>query len=247
MKNERDDIPNLKNLNFNFRKKEKFVIPVYLSKKPKVYLQKAKGMVFPPKIFNLRVNTGIEKFFQSYKKFLDKLNYKHNFLITVDDERDDKLFIWTFGNLIIIGKEDDESVIDYFKIIVKGFPILNEITPKTKFSEDLIFRIVLPRVYPARVDLIVAMLDTLPFHPNVNPMNGKFGNYTFGGELESVLWDIIQMMLFDPERILPSTDREKAIDYALNKEAMTWYQTQDPHQLYTENINRLLNNIEKYT
>lgn len=74
----------------------------------------------------------------------------------------------------------------------------------------------------------------IPYHPNINPITGKFGNFMFSVELDGIMWDILQMLLYEQEHILPHDNSTDAIDFALNKDAMNWYLSQDKEKLYSD-------------
>lgn len=197
-------------------------------------------LVLPPNLFNLRIKTGIEEFFQEYGLFLKKLGIKHNFTLELPGEQVNNLFMWKYGNIIIVGRQDenDGNVLTYFRVIINNFPLLVSIDPREEYFSITSFRIILQRIYPIRLDLTQVIFDNIPFHPNINPNDGRFGNHLFAGEIGSVLWDVIQLLLFEPARIIQTSDQSDSIDFALNKEAMEWYQTINQSTFYQDNINR---------
>jgi hypothetical protein len=203
---------------------------------------------FPPKIYNLRVKVFLDEFFSDYGIFLNKLGINHEFELEFSENEDNGRCTWKYGNIFLTGKIDvnQDSILNHFQLVLQGFPFLIACEPTLQFATTLVLRIMLQRSYPALVNLTKVSFDTIPFHPNVNPITGKFGNRTFGGEIDSVIWDLIQLMLFENERVLPTDKIDEAVDFALNKDAMNWYKGIKKDFFYQENLNRFKKELERF-
>ncbi len=200
---------------------------------------------FPASIYNLRVNTDIQEFFFDYDVFLRKYGFKHNYQFELDGIESNGLFFWKYGNITIVGRpdEDNDDILNYFRVIINDFPVLVSVDPLVEYFDTLIFRIVLPRYFPARIDRTFVSFDSIPAHPYVDPNTGIIENFPFSGEIDDIIWDIIQLLLFEPNRIIPDTrrDSDNLFKFTCNRDVMKWYLTQNVKSFYQKNIERYLN------
>lgn len=202
---------------------------------------------FPPRIYNLRVTSNIHGFLLDYALFIQKLVTDVTFELELDGLESNGLYYWKLGNLLIVGRPDEKNggVLNYFRVIIKDFPVLVSSEAEGEYIDTLAFRIILHRYYPARVDFSIVTFDSIPFHPYINPYNGLFNNYRLCGEIGNIIWDILQLVLFEPARIFLMRDPDDSLDFAVNKEAVAWYQKQDKENFYRSNIERFKSLLRK--
>lgn len=186
------------------------------------------NLLFPAKIFNLRIATSLELFFNDFESYITRKGWPYQAPEQIGE------YHWKAPDFEIrISKFYTDKAIKsiQYALFIPGIKEIKGEKPVYSYSHT--FKIELPREYPARVDKIRIYAETQQFHPRFSTSGWGEGCIHINGEIDRILVDLIFQVLQDPDRIRPPRLYPDS-DFGTNSTAMKWYQKDDPHRIYDD-------------
>lgn len=209
-------------------------------------------MQFPSKVFNFRVITCINHFFEDWNVFLKKFNLTSPSEVKKVLDNENSTFSWESDDFLI--KVTGFHPIDHTRVkAIKRIEILMKTIPsvvslesnkyfplegrkKTKFHLPKLrfgnsYTIDLPRSYPANVGNIRIIYNESHWHPRFD--DNSFGNQTStacyhpNGEIDRILMDVVFFLMYEPGQVKPPGS-----DNGLNHEATMWFLNAGPNRVH---------------
>lgn len=195
--------------------------------------------LFPPKILNLRLRTGIEQFFEDYSHYCRRQGWPTKKPSLVDEL---KLHFRHPQFEVRVQKFYPDGAAHVLQYYVKGVPGVQKVTEATieeieqgKGTMVMVdkhsFRIELPREYPNLLSKIRVFNESEMFHPRFGKTVQTEVCIAVNGEIDRILLDLVFQILQDPERVRPPSMYDDG-DFGVNYSAMLWYQKRGPKEIH---------------
>ncbi|MFX0168362.1 MAG: hypothetical protein ACFE89_03295 [Candidatus Hodarchaeota archaeon] len=176
--------------------------------------------VFSPELFNARVETQIQTFFDSINNFYGRRGWMPS-----PPRREDTTWSNDDFTVTILSRYRDGA----FKRV--GFTMRNlpgytqkpsQLTSNRALRYEHRFVFDLPREYPQSIGMIHPTAETPLFHPRLSSSGTGPACYSVRGELDRILEDLPFFVLLKPDRVEPPSQFQS--DHGLNTTAMAWYE-----------------------
>ncbi len=176
--------------------------------------------VFSTELFNARVETQIQTFFDTMNNLYGRRGWDPDPPYREDTKWSNRDF-----SVEIIARYRDGAY-KQVRFIMRNLPgIIRE--PRSLTDESAIryehrFVFDLPREYPQNIGTIRPAAETPLFHPRLASSGTGHACYSVRGELDRILEDLPFFVLLKPDRVEPPSQFQS--DHGLNAAAMAWYE-----------------------
>ena len=191
--------------------------------------------VFSPELFNARVETQIQTFFDSMNNFYGRRGW-----LPSPPRREDTTWTNDDFTVAIISRYRDNAY-KRVRFTIRNLPgYTNKPTQLTSHSAlryEHRFVFDLPREYPQNIGMIRPTAEMPLFHPRLSSSGTGPACYSVRGELDRILEDLPFFVLMKPDRVEPPSQFQS--DHGLNTSAMAWYEADSENIVTT--LDRLWN------
>ena len=191
--------------------------------------------VFSPELFNARVETQIQTFFDSMNNFFGRRGWPPS-----PPHREDTIWSNDDFTVAIVSRYRDGAY-KRVRFTIRNLPGYarkpSELTSPRAIRYEHQFLFDLPREYPQNIGMIRPTAETPLFHPRLSSSGTGPACYSVRGELDRILEDLPFFVLLKPDRVEPPSQFQS--DHGLNTDAMAWYEADSENIVAT--LNRLWN------
>lgn len=182
-------------------------------------------MKFPPDIFNQRVTTCIDAFYEGIRQVFIREGWRW-----VKPQCEERRWNHPEFGVSINSRRRDETI-KSLKIELRGVPgVVDLKKSKPKLGHAHTFVVQIPRDYPANLKDIAVFARSRVVHPRIAGRYGGHACLIVNGDLDRVLLNIVFQVLLEPSHVQPPK-LYKDRDFGNNLEAMDWYQS-DPKGIH---------------
>jgi hypothetical protein len=176
--------------------------------------------VFSPELFNARVETQIQTFFDSINNFYGRRGWPPS-----PPHREDTCWSNDDFTVIILSRYRDGAY-KRVRFTMRNLPGYarkpQQLTSERALRYEHRFVFDLPREYPQNIGTIRPTAETPLYHPRLSSSGTGPACYSVRGELDRILEDLPFFVLLKPDRVEPPSQFQS--DHGLNTEAMAWYE-----------------------
>jgi len=191
--------------------------------------------VFSPELFNARVETQIQTFFDSMNNFYGRRGWPPS-----PPHREDTIWSNDDFTVAIISRYRDRAY-KRVRFTIRNLPGYarkpSDLSNHRAIRYEHQFLFDLPREYPQNIGMIRPTSETPLFHPRLSTSGTGPACYSVRGELDRILEDLPFFVLLKPDRVEPPSQFQS--DHGLNTDAMTWYEADSENIVAT--LDRLWN------
>jgi hypothetical protein len=177
--------------------------------------------VFSPELFNARVETQIQTFFDSINNFYGRRGWPPS-----PPRREDTTWSNDDFTVVIISRYRDGAY-KRVRFTIRNLPGYaskpSQLTSNRALRYEHQFVFDLPREYPQNIGMIRPTAETPLYHPRLSSSGTGPACYSVRGELDRILEDLPFFILLKPDRVEPPSQFQS--DHGLNTDAMAWYET----------------------
>ncbi len=176
--------------------------------------------IFSPELFNARVETQIQAFFDTMNNLYGRRGWFPD-----PPRRSDSTWSNTDFTVAIIERYHDGAY-KRVRFIMRNLPGYVR-QPQSLMDERAIsyehqFAFDLPREYPQNIGSIRPTAERPLYHPRLSTSGKGLACYSVRGELDRILEDLPFFVLLKPDRVEPPSQFQS--DRGLNSTAMAWYE-----------------------
>jgi hypothetical protein len=189
--------------------------------------------VFSPELFNARVETQIQTFFDTMSNLYGRRGWQPD-----PPVREDTVWSNADFTVAVISRYRDGAY-KRIRFTMRNLPgyVRQPDSPSNpraiRYEHRFVFD--LPREYPQNIGTIRPAAELPLFHPRLSASGTGHACYSVRGELDRILEDLPFFVLLKPDRVEPPSQFES--DRGLNAAAMAWYEDD------TENIVNTLDRL----
>jgi hypothetical protein len=191
--------------------------------------------VFSPELFNARVETQIQTFFDSINNFYGRRGWSPS-----PAYREDSTWRNDDFTVTIISRYRDGAY-KRIRFTMRNLPGYaqkpSQLTNNRAIRYEHRFLFDLPREYPQNIGMMRPTAETPLYHPRLSSSGTGPACYSVRGELDRILEDLPFFVLLKPDRVEPPSQFQS--DHGLNTDAMAWYETDNENIVAT--LDRLWN------
>ena len=177
--------------------------------------------VFSPELFNARVETQIQTFFDSINNFYGRRGWPPSL-----PRREDTTWSNDDFTVAIISRYRDGAY-KRVRFTIRNLPGYTskpgQPTSARALRYEHRFVFDLPREYPQNIGMIRPTAETPLYHPRLSSSGTGPACYSVRGELDRILEDLPFFVLLKPDRVEPPSQFQS--DHGLNTDAMAWYES----------------------
>jgi hypothetical protein len=176
--------------------------------------------VFSPELFNARVETQIQTFFDSMNNLFGRRGWSPD-----PPRHEDTTWSNADFTVAIIARYRDRAYkrIQFTMRNLPGYvrePATLTDPRAIRYEHRFVFD--LPREYPQNIGSIRPVAETQLYHPRLAASGKGQACYSVRGELDRILEDLPFFVLLKPDRVEPPSQFQS--DHGLNSRAMAWYE-----------------------
>ncbi|MFX1509963.1 MAG: hypothetical protein ACFFBR_06625 [Promethearchaeota archaeon] len=176
--------------------------------------------VFSTELFNARVETQIQTFFDTMNNLYGRRGWNPDPPI-----RENTMWSNRDFSVAIIARYRDGAY-KRIRFVIRNLPGIirqpRSLTDETAIRYEHRFVFDLPREYPQNIGTIRPAAETPLFHPRLAASGTGHACYSVRGELDRILEDLPFFVLLKPDRVEPPSQFQS--DHGLNSTAMAWYE-----------------------
>ncbi len=176
--------------------------------------------VFSTELFNARVETQIQTFFDSMNNLYGRRGWDPD-----PPLREDTIWSNRDFTVAIIALHRDGAY-KRVRFTVRNLPGFirqpSSLTDERAIRYEHQFAFDLPREYPQNIGTIRPAAETPLYHPRLAASGMGHACYSVRGELDRILEDLPFFVLLKPDRVEPPSQFQS--DHGLNTAAMAWYE-----------------------
>ena len=191
--------------------------------------------VFSPELFNARVETQIQTFFDSMNNFYGRRGWPPS-----PPRRENTTWSNDDFTVAIISRYRDGAY-KRVRFTIRNLPGYtrkpSQLTSNHALRYEHRFVFDLPREYPQNIGMIRPTAETPLYHPRLTSSGTGPACYSVRGELDRILEDLPFFVLLKPDRVEPPSLFQS--DHGLNTAAMAWYEADSENIVTT--LDRLWN------
>jgi len=188
--------------------------------------------VFSPELFNARVETQIQSFFDAMNNLYGRKGWNPD-----PPRRNDTTWSNTDFTVEIIERYQDRAY-KRIQFTMRNIPSYSQrpssLTSTREIRYEHIFVFDLPREYPQHIGMIRPTALTPLYHPRLSSRGTGPACYSVRGELDRILETLPFFILLKPDHVEPPS--RFASDHGLNSAAMSWYE---------QNIEGIVNTLDR--
>jgi len=175
---------------------------------------------FSPELFNARVETQIQSFFDSMANLYGRRGWR------VEKPRREDARWRTEDFTVEIVERYHDGAYKRIRFTMRNLPGYAQrpasLTSQKAIRYEHIFSFDLPREYPQDIGVIRPTAETPLYHPRLSSSGTGRACYSVRGELDRILEDLPFFVLLKPDRVAPPSQFQS--DHGLNTAAMAWYE-----------------------
>ncbi len=176
--------------------------------------------VFSAELFNARIETQIQAFFDSMNNLYGRRGWR------VDPPIREESSWRNMDYTVEITSRYRDGAYKRIRFTMRNLPGYirrpESLTSEAAIRWVHIFVFDLPREYPQNIGTIRPAAETPLYHPRLSTGGRGHACYSVRGELDRILEDLPFFVLLKPDRVEPPSQFKS--DHGLNSAAMSWYE-----------------------